>query len=86
MKRGVSDPVPLAELPSHPHRHNILYMPGFSEELALVPHVTSDQMELTRELGCGAFGKVYEGYVHKLWAAHSPRTKVAIKVRSLFSS
>ena len=56
-------------------------MPGFnSEDLAMVPNVSSDQVELIRELGSGAFGTVYEGYVHNLWAAHSPKTKVAIKV------
>jgi hypothetical protein len=61
-------------------------MPGFNaEDLAMVPHVSSDQVELIRELGAGAFGTVYEGYVHKLWGANSAKTKVAIKVCNLFS-
>lgn len=80
----MSDLVPLPELPAHPHRSNILYMPGFNaEDLAMVPQVTSDQVEVTRELGSGAFGTVFEGYVHKLWAANAPKTKVAIKVHAI---
>lgn len=82
--RGVNELVPLPELPSHPHRSNILYSNSgvnLEEELSMVPRVGSDQIEGLRELGSGAFGKVYEGYVHKLWGPHSPKTKVAIKVR-----
>jgi hypothetical protein len=60
-------------------------MPGFNleEELPMVPRVSSDQLELVREVGCGAFGTVYEGYVHRLWGQHSPKSKVAIKVRHI---
>ena len=81
---GVSDLVPLPELPAHPHRSNILYIPGFnSEDLALVPRVRKEQIEVTKEIGHGAFGTVWEGYVDKLYASYSPRTKVAIKVSDL---
>lgn len=78
----MNDLVPLPELPSHPHRNNILYMPGFNvdEELISVPRVKPKQIERLRELGSGAFGTVWEGYVSEMWSQHSPKVKVAIKV------
>ena len=81
-KKGLSELVSLPELPPHSHQTNVLYMPGFSvtDELAMIPHVRAEQIEKTKQLGEGAFGKVYEGYVHRLWGPHSGKTKVAIKV------
>lgn len=82
-KKGLNELVSLPELPPHSHQTNVLYMPGFSvtDELAMIPHVRAEQIEKTKQLGEGAFGKVYEGYVHRLWGPHSGKTKVAIKVK-----
>lgn len=57
-------------------------MPGFNvdEELISVPRVKPKQIERLRELGSGAFGTVWEGYVSEMWSQHSPKVKVAIKV------
>lgn len=81
-KKDLNELVSLPELPHHPHRTNVLYMPGFSvaDELAMIPHVRAEQIEKTKQLGEGAFGCVYEGYVHRLWGPNSGKTKVAIKV------
>lgn len=82
IKRRLDDLVPLPELPHHPHQHNILYINGYNadQDLSAISKLSGNQITRTKELGEGAFGKVFEGYVQGLWGPHSSPTKVAIKV------
>ena len=69
------------------HNANILYDPSMgppiSEEISLLPHIRRDQFKLTKFLGSGAFGEVYEGTAQGL-PTTSTDTRVAIKVRLTF--
>ncbi|XP_039452249.1 proto-oncogene tyrosine-protein kinase ROS isoform X4 [Culex pipiens pallens] len=61
------------------HSNNILYSSGplTDSEIALLPQIRRDQITMTRFLGCGAFGEVYEGIVKGFGA--EAETSVAIK-------
>lgn len=50
------------------------------EELSSLPQVQRDQIILTKFLGSGAFGEVFEGIVYRL-NDEAPSLKIAIKVR-----
>lgn len=52
------------------------------EEIALLPHIRRDQITLTKFLGSGAFGEVFEGNARNLPNSGGAETKVAIKVRT----
>ncbi|XP_076317469.1 proto-oncogene tyrosine-protein kinase ROS-like isoform X2 [Tachypleus tridentatus] len=75
----------LRELPHHSnfvHQTNALYaledIPT-DEELAILPQIRREQIVLTKFLGSGAFGEVFEGVAHDLEGEGSAPTKVAIK-------
>ncbi|XP_022257171.1 proto-oncogene tyrosine-protein kinase ROS-like [Limulus polyphemus] len=75
----------LQEFP-HPgsfvHQNNALYAledVPIDEELASVPQICREQIVLTKFLGSGAFGEVFEGVAYDLEGESSPPTKVAIK-------
>lgn len=66
------------------HSTNILYNNGLCNpptdaEIALLPHIRRDQITLTKFLGSGAFGEVFEGKAKDLESSGS-ETRVAIKV------
>ncbi|XP_045769581.1 proto-oncogene tyrosine-protein kinase ROS isoform X2 [Maniola jurtina] len=76
--------VELATLRQLPIRHstNILYNQGVhcpsDAELASLPHIRREQITLTKFLGSGAFGEVFEGVARQLGGANAD-TKVAVK-------
>lgn len=53
-------------------------------ELAALSHIRREQITLTKFLGSGAFGEVFEGVARGLDGA-SADTKVAVKVRFSFT-
>lgn len=66
------------------HNTNALYTLGdvpTDEEMALLPHIRRDQITLTKFLGSGAFGEVFEGNARNLVHSGDVVTRVAIKVR-----
>ncbi|KAJ9583818.1 hypothetical protein L9F63_021821, partial [Diploptera punctata] len=74
----------LRELPrrgNFVHNTNALYTTAdipTDEEIALLPHIRRDQITLTKFLGSGAFGEVFEGNARNL-ANSEGETRVAIK-------
>ncbi|CAK1555335.1 unnamed protein product [Leptosia nina] len=76
--------VELATLRQLPIRHstNILYNQGMycpsDAELAALPHIRREQITLTKFLGSGAFGEVFEGLARHI-DTNNPNTKVAVK-------
>lgn len=69
------------------HSTNILYNngscnPPTDAEIASLPHIRRDQITLTKFLGSGAFGEVFEGKAKDLENSGS-ETRVAIKVSPL---
>ncbi|XP_045449564.1 proto-oncogene tyrosine-protein kinase ROS [Melitaea cinxia] len=76
--------VELATLRQLPIRHstNILYNQGVhcpsDAELASLPHIRREQITLTKFLGSGAFGEVFEGVARQLNNSNTD-TKVAVK-------
>ncbi|KAI5646079.1 protein tyrosine kinase domain-containing protein [Phthorimaea operculella] len=81
-RRGLD--VELATLRQLPIRHstNILYNQGVhcptDAELASLPHIRREQITLTKFLGSGAFGEVFEGVARQINGTTSD-TKVAVK-------
>ncbi|XP_023241650.1 proto-oncogene tyrosine-protein kinase ROS-like [Centruroides sculpturatus] len=75
----------LRELPlngNFVHQTNALYSIGdipTDEELAMLPQIRREQIILTKFLGSGAFGEVFEGIAHDLNGENEPPVKVAIK-------
>ncbi|XP_025097919.1 proto-oncogene tyrosine-protein kinase ROS-like isoform X4 [Pomacea canaliculata] len=76
----------LATLRELPHstfqQSNTLY--GLSiiptdEEIAKLPHVCREKLDLTQFLGSGAFGEVYEGVVHDVLPDRPGPVKCAVK-------
>ncbi|XP_038214357.1 proto-oncogene tyrosine-protein kinase ROS [Zerene cesonia] len=82
MRRGPD--VELATLRQLPIRHstNILYNQGVhcpsDAELAALPHIRREQITLTKFLGSGAFGEVFEGLARQI-DNNAGNTKVAVK-------
>ncbi|XP_063534702.1 proto-oncogene tyrosine-protein kinase ROS [Cydia strobilella] len=76
--------VELATLRQLPIRHstNILYNQGVhcpsDAELASLPHIRREQITLTKFLGSGAFGEVFEGVARHIDGSNAD-TKVAVK-------
>ncbi|KFM82025.1 Proto-oncogene tyrosine-protein kinase ROS, partial [Stegodyphus mimosarum] len=74
----------LQDLPMHGHfvhETNALYNLGdlpSDEELITLPHIQRDQIILTKFLGSGAFGEVFEGVVFDL-NEEEPYLKIAVK-------
>ncbi|CAH1131270.1 unnamed protein product [Ceutorhynchus assimilis] len=71
----------LRELPRRGvHNTNILYVPAVhnGEDITMLPHIRRDQITLTKFLGSGAFGEVFEGKAKKL-PNGDVETKVAVK-------
>lgn len=75
--------VNLQEIPTAT-KNNTLYTPQVEEcqaadDLTQIPRIRREQISLTKFLGSGAFGEVYEGTVKNLMYVNVD-TKVAIKV------
>lgn len=51
------------------------------DDIAALPHCRRDQLMLTKFLGSGAFGEVFEGLARNILGDDSGKTKVAVKVR-----
>lgn len=51
------------------------------EGIAALPHFNREDLSLTKFLGSGAFGEVYEGTANNILSSNSGETKVAVKVR-----
>ncbi|KAJ2951162.1 hypothetical protein O0L34_g5554 [Tuta absoluta] len=82
-RRGLD--LELATLRQLPIRHstNILYNQGVhccptDAELATLPHIRREQITLTKFLGSGAFGEVFEGVARQINGTTTD-TKVAVK-------
>lgn len=75
----------LQEIPATTNiKNNLLYIPQIEEnqiaaEFSQIPRIRREQISLTKFLGCGAFGEVYEGQVKNLLYVNI-ETKVAVKV------
>ncbi|XP_071055369.1 proto-oncogene tyrosine-protein kinase ROS isoform X1 [Onthophagus taurus] len=77
--------VELATLRELPRRSNfiqntnVLYVSAqpTPDEIKLLPHIRRDQISLTKFLGSGAFGEVYEGKARGI--SENAETKVAVK-------
>lgn len=65
---------------AHVQSTNILYSAGELAPIDLLPHLARDQITLTKFLGSGAFGEVFEGLARSLPGAEDPQIKVAVKV------
>ncbi len=59
-----------------------MYENHINEDFTQIPRILREQISLTKFLGSGAFGEVYEGNVKNLLYVNV-ETKVAIKVRYL---
>lgn len=82
----------LQEIPttSNVVKNNSLYTPQVEEcqdadDLTQISRIKREQISLTKFLGSGAFGEVYEGTVKNLVYANID-TRVAIKVSNDFRS
>uniref|UniRef100_T1HB35 Tyrosine-protein kinase receptor n=1 Tax=Rhodnius prolixus TaxID=13249 RepID=T1HB35_RHOPR len=64
---------------AHVQSTNILYSAGELAPIDLLPHLARDQITLTKFLGSGAFGEVFEGLARSLPGAEDPQIKVAVK-------
>ena len=66
------------------HNSNELYTAAdfipTDREIALFPHIRRDQITLTKFLGSGAFGEVFEGKAKSLPNSDGAETRVAVKV------
>lgn len=77
--------VNLQEIPATTNiKNNLLYIPQIEEnqiaaEFSQISRIRREQISLTKFLGCGAFGEVYEGQVKNLLYVNI-ETKVAVKV------
>ncbi|XP_074649999.1 proto-oncogene tyrosine-protein kinase ROS-like [Tubulanus polymorphus] len=73
----------LRELPAiSVQQTNTLYAIGIvpsEEEIAKLPHFRRDQLTLTKFLGSGAFGEVFEGCATNILGDSTGETKVAVK-------
>ena len=49
------------------------------EELEVIPKIKRCQLTLTKFLGSGAFGEVYQGHVQELHFQDGESTKIAVK-------
>ncbi|XP_075227577.1 receptor protein-tyrosine kinase sevenless [Lycorma delicatula] len=65
------------------HNSNALYTAAdfipTDRELALLPHISREQITLTKFLGSGAFGEVFEGKAKSLPNSGNFETRVAVK-------
>lgn len=82
----MTDLATLRELPrrdSFIQQNNAIYGVGdgdVDQELALLPHIRFEDLFITKFLGRGAFGEVFEGTTCNLPGSNQYRTKVAVKV------
>ena len=85
----------LRELPqreSFVQQNNAIYGVGdgdLDEELALLPHIRKEELVLTKFLGSGAFGEVFEGMAANLSSTipgtNQTQSRVAVKVCLYFT-
>ncbi|XP_014249043.1 proto-oncogene tyrosine-protein kinase ROS [Cimex lectularius] len=64
---------------AHVQSSNILYTGGNLAPVSLLPHLRRDQITLSKFLGSGAFGEVFEGQARNLPNSESDITRVAVK-------
>jgi len=82
----MTDLATLRELPrreSFIQQNNAIYGVGdgdVDQELALLPHIRFEDLLITKFLGRGAFGEVFEGTTCNLPGSTQYHTKVAVKV------
>lgn len=82
----MTDLATLRELPrreSFVQQNNAIYGVGdgdIDQELALLPHIRFEDLLITKFLGRGAFGEVFEGTTCNLPGSNQYHTKVAVKV------
>lgn len=82
----MTDLATLRELPrrdSFIQQNNAIYGVGdgdVDQELALLPHIRFEDLLITKFLGRGAFGEVFEGSTCNLPGSNQYHTKVAVKV------
>lgn len=82
----MTDLATLRELPrreSFIQQNNAIYGVGdgdVDQELALLPHIRFEDLLITKFLGRGAFGEVFEGTTCNLPGSNQYHTKVAVKV------
>lgn len=50
------------------------------DDIKKLPHFPRSQLKLTRFLGRGAFGEVYEGVAKDILGANTGEVRVAVKV------
>lgn len=87
----MTDLATLRELPrreSFIQQNNAIYGVGdgdVDQELALLPHIRFEDLLITKFLGRGAFGEVFEGTTCNLPGSNQYHTKVAVKVCHNFS-
>ena len=55
------------------------------EDIASLPHFGRHQLILTKFLGSGAFGEVFEGLAANILSEDSGNTKVAVKVSKMYN-
>ena len=83
----MTDLATLRELPqreSFVQQNNAIYGVGDGEldqELALLPHIRFEDLVITKFLGRGAFGEVFEGSTNNLAQLNQSDTRVAVKVK-----
>lgn len=83
----MTDLATLRELPqreSFVQQNNALYGVGIGDcdldqELALLPHIRFEDLGITKFLGRGAFGEVFEGRINQLPGSNQTITRVAVK-------
>ena len=57
-----------------------------TDDISAMPHYSRDELCLTKFLGRGAFGEVYEGIAPDIVAEGNTSTRVAVKVGSKIST
>jgi len=83
----MTDLATLRELPQRENfvqQNNALYGVGvgdcdLDQELALLPHIRFEDLGITKFLGRGAFGEVFEGKINPLSGSNQAITRVAVK-------
>ena len=56
------------------------------DDILSLPHFPRDQLRLTKFLGSGAFGEVYEGIARDIMGNNTGESKVAVKVNIIYDN
>lgn len=92
LRTGSTD-VELANLRELPRRANFIHNTNAlytsadfiptDREIAMLPHIRREHITLTKFLGSGAFGEVFEGKAKNLPGSRGVETRVAVKVKAI---